>query len=192
MKKVAFIVPGFFQSTSEEPYQTIGGLFREKGFTVIFVDIHWKNRQIADYVDQFRSSFSKNRGELNVFFGFSLGGTAALLASPEFRPDALYLCSMAPYFKEDISVISEEDRVVMGKRRWDDIKDCSFDSAAKNISCPVTIFFGGNEKEFVKRRVQLAEEKIKHVTVIEIPDVGHKISDERYLASIKNNLDNSY
>lgn len=181
MKKVVFILPGYFDSATELGYQEIGKCFSSLGYKVVFVEIIWKYKRVKDYLKQLTDLYQKEKGDKNIIFGFSFGALISYLGVPLLKPDALYLCSIAPYFKEDLDFIPNEDKITIGKKRLEDIKNLSFDAIVDQIVCPVTIFFGENEQMFVKRRVQLAKEKIKNCKVIEVPNAGHNISDINYI-----------
>lgn len=185
MKKVVFILPGFFCSTTEYGYQAIGSNLTSIGFKVVYVEIVWKYKSLTDYLEQFQVIYLKEKGEVNMFFGFSYGAMVAYLSAPYLKPDFLYLCSMAPYFTEDSKYIPSDDKKEIGKKRTADIEKYSFNSVAKKITSHVTVFFGENEQMFVKRRVRLAKEKLKNMTIVKIPSVGHCISDDRYIKSVQ-------
>lgn len=184
MKKVAFILPGFFHSTKESGYQTIGKYFSRCGYRVIYLEIIWKYKTVSDYLKQFHNIYNIEKGETNVVLGFSYGALVAFLAAVEVKPDYLYLCSPAPYFREDLPFIPDWDKKDIGRKRFSEIEKHSFDNTSTKITCPVSIFFGSEEEDFVKRRVRLAQEKLKNSTLIKVKGVGHDIADQRYLEAV--------
>ncbi len=188
MKKVVFILPGYFDSTKELGYQEIGKCFLTLGYKIVFVEIVWKYKRVQDYLKQLTDLYQKEKGEENIILGFSFGALVSYLSAPLLLPDKLYLCSIAPYFKEDLDYIPEEDKVAIGKKRLGDIEYLSFDDIADQIICPVTIFYGENEQMFVRRRVQLAKEKIKNCKTIEVPNAGHDISNIDYIEGVKKEI----
>lgn len=182
--KTVFIIPGFFSPSKNSEYITIGNQFLKKGFHVVYVNISWKYRRISDWIEQFKTTYSKNKGTYNIILGFSYGATIAYFASTLVGPDQLYLCSMVAYFLEDLPHIPQAEILDIGKRRYQDIHSCSFDSVALQIQGKTTLFYGANEQSFIKRRANIAAIMLPDAKLIEIPGIGHQIAHPQYQEAI--------
>jgi predicted alpha/beta hydrolase family esterase len=183
-QKNVFIIPGFFSSTKNSEYTTIGNQFQKKGYHVVYVNITWEYRRISDWIEQFKSTYIKNKGSYNIVLGFSYGATVAYLACQTVTPDQLYLCSIVAYFLEDLPLIPQAEILDIGKRRYQDIRNCSFDSVAQKVQCKTSLFYGANEQSFIKRRSNIAVKMLSNAKLVEIPNIGHQIAHPLYLEAI--------
>jgi len=104
--------------------------FKSKGFIVKEVSIQWMYRVMSDYVEQFQDFYLKNKGEKNYILGFSFGAMIAFLSAPTLKPNKLFLCSLSPYFKEDLKNIDDASRKFFGVRQ---LKDLENHSATKTV-----------------------------------------------------------
>lgn len=98
MNKVAFIVPGYSELTSEEKYQKIAGYFKEANMTPVMVDIDWKRKIMSDYVQEFLIKYQQKKAEENIFWGFSFGAMICFITSSRVKVDIQILCSLSPFF----------------------------------------------------------------------------------------------
>mgnify|MGYP000845411952 FL=1 len=107
MKKIAYIIPGFKESSLRQSgYKKIAGYLKEKGIESIQVEIDWKYETPArfkDFLAQFLNQYKRPKKDTEVYLvGFSFGAVTAFLAEAKIKPKALILCSLSPYFKEDL------------------------------------------------------------------------------------------
>lgn len=180
--KTLFIIPGFKEKISDPQYVALRRAFMRKGFDVHVVPIVWDRRVMTDWVVQFEKYFFEHRGAKNAVLGFSFGAMIALVTAQRARPDALVLCSLSPYFAEDLSMIPERWRRFIGKRRTEDFARYSMKQTVKGISIPAQVFIGGAEQQ--KFRL-LAARCARAATVLGCPvtvidGVKHDIGDVRY------------
>ena len=117
MKNTVFILPGYFHSTKGLGYQEIGKCFSNLGYKIVFVEIVWKYKRAQDYSKQLTDLYQKEKGDKNIILGYSFGALVSYLSTPLLKPNALYLCSVAPYFKEDLDFIPNEDKIAIGERK---------------------------------------------------------------------------
>ena len=124
MNKIAFIIPGYVESKKSNPaYAKIAGYFREKGMRTVIVNIDWRYKVMSDYVKQFKETYAKcdiNGAEV-YFLGFSYGAMIAFISSTELKPKIQILCSLSPYFKEDLPHIPTWWKKYVGKKRMADL-----------------------------------------------------------------------
>lgn len=187
MNKIVYIIPGYSESKDNNPaYKKIGKYFKSRNTKTIIVDIDWKNKTMAEYVSEFSNIYSRNDNNGRVYFlGFSFGAMIAFISAEKLRPTALILCSLSPFFKEDVPHIREWWKKLIGKKRLIEFKKLSFNSLAKNISSKTFIIAGGREGEEVARRAKDANKKIKNSKLTIIPDARHKIGQNEYLVEIE-------
>lgn len=106
MKKIAYIIPGYCEShLRQRGYDKIAKFFEERGIEPIHVEIDWeknKPKRFSDYTKQFLDLYRKPKGTKVYILGFSYGATIAFLTASETRPKTLILCSLSPYFEEDL------------------------------------------------------------------------------------------
>ncbi len=186
MKKILFIIPGYTHKVADRPYRKIKELFEEKGFIVIPVQIHWKDTTISENVIQFLKEFKKIKTIKTYVLGFSFGAIIAYLASTKVQFSLQILCSLSPYFQEDIPYIKKSWIKSIGKRRFDNFSQISNSTIAPKVKTRSILLYGTKEGEFINRR---ANETYQSLTcekeLIFLDGVKHDIGDEHYLKQIK-------
>lgn len=177
-----FIIPGFKEKISDKQYVALRKMFVVKGFDVKMVPIVWDRRVMTDWVAQFLDFFQKNKGKKNMIFGFSFGAMIALITAKDTRPDRLFLCSLSPYFAEDLLKIPNWWKKFMGHRRVTDFAKYSMKSAAKGVSSKTTVFIGeAEQKKFSQLAARCAAAaKAFGTSVIVVPGAKHDIGDSKY------------
>lgn len=187
MKKIAFIIPGYGFSGKEREYQKIAEFFRQHKIKPVIVEIDWKRRTMSQYVRQFEDQYFKHAyiGSEIYFLGFSYGAMVACIASARLKPKNQILCSLSPYFKEDMPSIKKWWRSMTGKRRIEEFENLSFAKLAKSISARTILLAGDKEGVEVEKRTKDASRKITGSELFFLNGVKHDISDKRYLEKIK-------
>lgn len=186
MRSTLFIIPGFREKISHKQYVGLRNAFPKKDFDVVLVPIVWDRRVMTDWIDQFSECYESHRGKKNIVLGFSYGAMIALLTAKTLRPDRLILCSLSPYFAEDLPKIPMWWKRFIGKRRTEDFSRYSMKKAVKGISITTTVFIGGGEqKKFpqLKRRCVEGAKELS-ASLIVVPNVLHDIGDPRYRVAI--------
>jgi len=183
MKKVAYIIPGFGESIKEKPYSQISSFFIKNGINPILIKINWKYRVMSNYIKQFKKQAKiKNP---NYIFGFSFGAIIALICANEIKPKKLILCSLSPYFKEDLLKLKPSWIKLSGKRQLEDLKNYSFNKISKKIKSKTILIYGDKEGKETKIKSREANQKIKNSELIVISNARHDISQKIYLDKIK-------
>jgi predicted alpha/beta hydrolase family esterase len=116
-----FIIPGFKEDSSHQRYHWLKNEL-SKNFKIIFIQINWNNKTMSDYIEQFCYIYKSNKGTSNYVLGFSYGAMIALLSAKRTNPNKLLLCSLSPYFSEDIPTMNKCWKAFIGKRRVNDFK----------------------------------------------------------------------
>ena len=189
MDKVVYIIPGFGESNKQRAYKQIASYFKSKGIKPISVDnIKWKYNTMSDYVTQLMKRYKPN-GETYIL-GFSYGAMLAFIASVKIKPKMQILCSLSPYFKEDLSHIPNTWKLYAGIKRINDHKNCSFNQLAKKTECKTTLLVGSKELKPVLRRANEAHKKLKNSKLIIIEGAKHKIAQKEYQKALKKIISN--
>src|SRR3989344_7704712 len=103
--KAIFIVPGFRQRPNNKAYKQISKILKKEGYYPIVVVIPWKNSTISQSAEYFLREYQKVEAKKKYILGFSLGAMVAFLVSTKVKTAGLILCSLSPYFREDLPKI---------------------------------------------------------------------------------------
>lgn len=191
MPKRFFIIPGFTHKPTDLAYRRLASFLRSKGFQVVVVKIDWKHRVMSDYVEQFKTLYSKYEPGENQILGFSFGAVIALISAAELKPRRLFLCSLSPCFKEDLKFVSNNDAKIIGKRRINDFKNYSAIEYAKHVKVPTTVFCGGSEAKrypALIRRCKQTVNVMKNAHLVMATDAPHDIAYPTYDEAIKKSI----
>ena len=93
----------------------------------------------------------------------------------------LFLCSLSPYFKEDLKSLKKSWRNSVGKKRLEDLKNFSFQKLAKDITCKTFLIAGEKEPKELHKRVNDAHKKIKNSELFIVDGAKHEISQKEYI-----------
>src|SRR3989338_353910 len=152
MGKIVYIIPGHTEFIRYKRYKKILPLFTSKGFEVVPVEIKWKKHVMTDYVSQFLKEYKPKKG--SYIFGFSFGSMIALISAKKVRPKAIILCSLSPYFKEDIPemkrIFGKKLDKYFSKKDFEDLEKCSFRKVVKGVKCKTILIVG--DREIVVRK----------------------------------------
>ncbi len=179
--KTVFIIPGFRESAATKGYKEVASIFRKRGYQAVIISIHWNHRTMTDYISQAKRAIGKENDV--ILFGFSFGAIIAACIASESNVRSLFLCSLSPYFKEDLGGVPDSWKKFIGKRRLEDFSRRSFAKIASDIDCPTHICLGEKEsKAFpsLKKRGMDASMRIKKSSMTVIPNAGHDLGDPAY------------
>jgi len=190
MKKIVYIIPGRGETPSGSAYKKISRFFRRKKIEPIPVEILWKNRVMTDYVKQFIDKYNmrinKKRGNDEVYlFGFSFGAMISFISSTEINLKLQILCSLSPYFREDLIYVKDWWKGLVGKRRIEDFGNYSFDDLTNGINCENILVYGSEEDDICLKRAMDAEKKLKNSKLIIVKGAKQDISQKEYLGRLE-------
>jgi esterase/lipase len=186
MRKLAFIIPGGHQSAKSKPYKDIANFFQQRGIKPILVEINWERTTLSDNIEQFMKQFRKYKADEVYVLGFSWGAMIAFISSQETKPKLQILCSLSPYFREDLPFIKHQWRTGVGKHRMNDFKNYSFDKISRKVKNETILLFGSKEPKQVYRRNRLAFKKLRcKKKIIFIKNAKHDIRQKEYLTAVK-------
>lgn len=188
MKKVAIIIPGFGCNGRPE-YKKIASFFKEKGIKPLPLNINWKRTSVSDWFPEALNFYEQNcKGEEVYMLGFSFGAMIALLLAQQVKVKKLFVCSLSPYFKEDLPFLKEWWKKSLGKKKIRDFSNLSFSKIKIPSTTTVYLIKGSLEGAEIDRRFDQAKKKFKPKKSVSIESVNHDISDKKYLETIKNLL----
>jgi dienelactone hydrolase len=186
MKKVAYIIPGYGEShTRQKGYGAVAEMFRARGITPLQVEIDWSKKPgvFGDYVKQFLKQYKKPKGTRTYVLGFSFGATTALLSASKAKPDILMLCSLSPYFDEDLKALRPAWVRWWKKNIMD--SNYSFAKLAATVAQETYVIVGREEDISCIRRAKDAKRKIRNSSLLIAKGAKHKIGQKEYLAAVE-------
>jgi alpha/beta superfamily hydrolase len=191
MKKIAYIIPGHGESHKRQSgYNKVADMFRERGIQPIHVEINWqvkKPQPFEKHVKQFLKKYKKPRNARVYVLGFSFGAIIAFLSEPKTKPTAIILCSLSPYFKEDIPKLPKS-----WSRWWNKNypnSEYSFTELAPRIKTKTLMVAGDKEGPEVDRKMKVAKRLIKKSSLITATGAKHRIGQKKYLIGVKKVID---
>lgn len=163
------------------------------GHLVIPVDISWRNKTATQFSLEFIDFYSRTKSsEENIVVGNSFGAVVALVSAATLKPDQIVLCSLSPFFAEDIrqSWPSKRMQQLLGARRLEDIGHYSIEDIAKELNktnIKVSVLYGEKEHQsspkLVKRAKDIAE-KIERATLVEVEAAPHSLKSPEYVRGL--------
>ncbi len=190
MRHIAYIIPGYGESyLHQRSYKKIAQFFIAKNIEPIFVTIDWHKNNPADFSDylvQFLQQYKKPKDCVVTVFGFSFGAMIALLTASKTKADNLVLCSLSPYFSEDIP--SLKPAWIKWFRESFSKNDYSFSTTAAKIESRCLILVGDTEGDECMKRARHAKKILKNSTLSIVKDGKHNIYQKEYLAVIEQSI----
>lgn len=183
MTPVAYIIPGGGESPKRLACRKIAQWFQQAGFKPVPVFIAWKRHTMSEYVAQFLRQHKPRAN--SIMLGFSFGAMISFIAASRVKPKLLLLCSLSPYWAEDLQRLRRSWRNSIGKRREADLKSISFHRVAKSVRCKTVLFVGNKEGKEVLHRVKTAHKALKNSILIVIDDAKHDLGQNEYLVAVK-------
>lgn len=197
--KTAFIINGLDinNTAADDKYRTLRDAVKKAGYKVVPSTISWKHTTPTQYTEKFIQLYEGHKSsDGNVIIGNSFGAVVALLSASHTKPDLVLLCSLSPFFKEDIDndwpPIDYMKK--LGKKRLNDISRYSVSDLAKEVSkssVKIKVLFGEKEHESSPRLVKRSKEtasSIKNASLIEVKDAPHPFREPEYISGIINAL----
>lgn len=187
MKKF-FVIPGFKQKATDGSFVWLKKFLNQKGFGVEVVPLTWSYKTVSSNIAHFESFYLKHKAEENYVLGFSYGAVIALMSAEKLQPKKVFLCSLSPDFREDVSAMNESIKRYIGKRRLSDCKTRSGKDIARKLTVPAVVFYGEIEGEMYPQLKRRCEETVKlaeKARLVVIKNSPHDIADPNYVEAIK-------
>ncbi len=138
------IIPGFGESGSLRDYQEIKRRCEKVAprAKVVFHDPKWSRRTGADWIEGATKTLERLGPESTYVIGFSLGAYVGLFLSERFQLLGASLCSVSPYFSEEMIRIPTSAKKIIGVRR---VGDFSGRSSPQKLRVKPRFFFGDRD-----------------------------------------------
>ncbi len=184
-----FIIPGFRQSTTDPAWQAIKSMIIPKGHKVVMVQPKWSYHTLTDWVKDLNTIRQSCPGDHGLL-GFSFGAMIAFVSAAKQPAQVTILCSLSPYFQEDLSLLRPWWKEKTGKHRIADFANLSFNQLAKKQTGQTYLLVGENEVPECRQRFDKAMEMLPKVQGQVVPKAGHNIDHINYLASLQKVVSN--
>lgn len=184
-KKIAFIIPGYPYSPRRKEYQTIASYFSKAGMEPVLINITWKTPTPRNFNDYLKEIARQTRAYKNCtiyLLGFSFGAILALLAAKKLKPKAIILCSLSPYFTDDIEALPTR-WASWWKKHYKDKLD--FLKLTNGLNSKAFLLVGAKEHVSVRARAKTAHKQLRHSSLHTVPRVEHKLQDPLYLKAVQ-------
>lgn len=185
-RKIVYIIPGYRQRPSNKAYKAIVQMLRSEGYEPVAVTIPWKQTTVSENTEYFLKKFKRLKVENKYILGFSFGAMIAFIASTKVSVSGLILCSLSPYFQEDLAKTKNRTSSIT-KKRLEDFSQLHSSILAKQIKAKqILMLYGTRESKPLIRRVTNTYSQIPSLNkhLIPINNSDHEIGDKRYLYKI--------
>lgn len=186
-KKPIFIIPGFRHRPTSKTYKELAKMLKNAGYHPIVISIPWRQTTISENTNYFLKKYKKINSKKKYVLGFSLGAMIAFIASTKVNIRGLILCSLSPYFKEDLSKTDDSWTSPIMIQRYHDFSGLHCKTLAKQIKAKqILMLYGAREEKLLIKRVTNAFSQISSTNkyLIQIKKAEHNIGDKRYLNKI--------
>ena len=181
--KTFYIIPWFRHDANTLGYRELSSVLQGKWYKVVFVKITWNFHVMSDYIKQAESQIQDT--EKSEILGFSFGAMIALKLSEKNKFGRVFLCSLSPYFSEDLHLFPKYYKLRLWLRRWRDFRDnyheVDIQNKHKNIYIAI---YGSEESERLQNRVVKMIELLNISEVAIVKWVWHDIAHRKYLEAV--------
>src|SRR3989344_1106666 len=188
-RKTIFIVPGYRHRPTQRAYKEISKILKGEGYHTVPITMPWRQTTISENMEYLVKRYKRIKSKKKYILGFSLGAMIAFIASTKVRSSGLILCSLSPYFKEDLLKVNDIKFSATSVKRlqYKDFQQLSSVALAKEIKAKkVLMLYGTKEAKSLIKRVTQTYKQISSVDkyLISIKETEHNIADKRYLTAI--------
>lgn len=178
-----FIVPGFKQKTTEPAWLKVKQLAEEFFQKVILFQPQWNHHTLTDWVTDFDQFRQQHQGP-QIVLGFSYGAMITFLSSINLPTDTVILCSLSPYFSEDISSLKPWWNRAVGKKRIATFQETVFTKLAAKNRSRYCLLVGEKEVPQCFTRYHDALQQLPDSSGMVVPRAGHDIGHQEYLSAL--------
>jgi len=140
---------------------------------------------MSNYVDEFLAQLAHKESDDVYIFGFSFGAMIACISAIKIKPKMLFLCSLSPYFKEDLKLLKTSWKNGIGRKRMEDLKNFSFQELSKNINSKTLLIIGEKEPSEISKRTNSAHKRVKNSELFIVKNAKHNISQKEYINKLQ-------
>lgn len=187
--KIAFIISGYRESADQKVYRQIARAFAKRKIKPVGIKIHWKRRTMSEYVEEAGQQIQSYSVRDKYVIGFSFGAYISFMLSTRQKFKLQILCSLSPYFSEEIPGMKKRWKLFMGKRRMKDFSRNRYSVLARKVKSKTILFCGDKEGSEVARVASGVYKSISQMkSLIILPGVKHNIRAPQYTARILNEI----
>lgn len=182
--RTIFIIPGFKHTPTTKAYKELARMLKKDGYRPILVTLPWKQTTISQNTNLFLKKYKKITTRKKYILGFSFGAMVAFIASTKVNSSGLILCSLSPYFKEDLRSVKKS---YVSEIMKEDFATLHCKTLAKQVKAKqILMLYGALETRSLKNRVTNAFDQIEstHKYLFQIKATEHDLGDKRYLHTI--------
>jgi pimeloyl-ACP methyl ester carboxylesterase len=193
--KVAIVIPGFKDHVRDgRGHRTYEPLLRDlngAGYVIVAITVTWAYRTMDDWLSEVEKQIEGIDTKDALLIGFSYGAMIASVLATRHAFGRVFLCSLSPYFAEDVPKLRVSWLAMAGKRRIEVFKKLRFADIVKNYKARETVVFAGTSEmarrkaPLLKERGQAAAATLPHARFVAVVGAGHDISQPSYAAAIK-------
>jgi hypothetical protein len=182
---VAYIIPGFRQTTRTRTYRRIMDTFERAGIRPVGINIHWQRSVMTQYVKEFMSQTQQYHSQPCYLLGFSFGAMVGLIAAAQgLKVRRMFLCSLSPYFSELLTQDRDVLERSLGKRRLEDFRGIHFRNVAHRVHAATDILVGERELRSVIKVARLTRRAIASARLLVIKGASHSLDQANYLSTV--------
>jgi pimeloyl-ACP methyl ester carboxylesterase len=195
--KTVFVVNGMniHHTAAGEEFALLRDSIAAKGYRVVPADITWRRKTPTRFAQEFEELYEREKGDYNIVIGNSFGAVVALITAAKIRPDEVVLCSLSPFFQEDIAPgwPTKTNTRRLGKRRIADISSYSATELAritKKLPTKFTAMYGEQEVTPLPRLVSRVRDTAQALGVDakQAPEAPHSFRDSAYVRALIHEL----
>ncbi len=187
MKKVAYIIPGYGEThLRQRSYKKIAQKCIAQGIEPIYILIDWHKstpENFDAYLKEFMSQYKKPKDTKVYVLGFSFGAMIAFLTAAKTKSDVLILCSLSPYFIEDLPTL--KPAWVKWFRDTFTKSTYGFHTHASKINAQTYIVVGDKEGDECMDRAKQAKKELKTSKLVIVEGGKHNINQKEYQTAIE-------
>lgn len=182
MKKL-IILPGMWDHTNEEMYQNIEDNLKND-FDIILKNFKWNHSTVNTLTKDLNNFLSKIDTKNSIILSFSFSGIILFNLLDKYHFNKVFLCSISPFFKENISKLPKEAKKIIGKRRLKQLKNIS--NKQDVIKQDIIFLFGDQDWPMGIENSKIMAKNYKSMFKI-VKNTKHEINQE-YINIIKKAL----
>ena len=193
-QKIVFLIPGFRHKITQKGYRLLKKQLVKDGFCVVPIAIPWSGSTIVDNMECFLEQYKKKLKNLGVeskevyVLGFSYGALIAFLAATKISVQGLILCSLSPFFKEDLPRKLPKNSSALQAIRYEIFATLHSKKLAKKIKAKsICMLYGEKESAALIKRSKKTFQQVasKKKYLFAIQKTQHNISDKKYINAIQ-------
>lgn len=186
-RKTIFIIPGYRHKTTNKAYKEIAKILKKEGHSPILIKIPWRKTTISENTEYFLKKYRKTNTRKNYVLGFSFGAMIAFLASTKVNVSGLILCSLSPYFQEDLPKMKRRLLSPLVTKRYQDFTGLHCATLARKIRAKqIHLLYGTKEDKSLKKRIFDTYRQIPSAQkyLVSVKKTEHDLASRRYLDKI--------